>query len=72
MIIAKMNFEIQGDIYVSEKVGSKRKTGKKVILVYWFTMNLLSLVKVKLLTESNLNTYLPLEHLNAHLNLAIK
>ena len=39
-----MSFEIQGDIYVSEKVGSKRKTGKRVMLVYWFTMNLFFII----------------------------
>ena len=41
-----MNFEIQGDIYFSAKVESKRKTGKEVMLVYWFTMNLFFIISL--------------------------
>ena len=41
-----MKFEIQGDIYFNEKAGSKCKTAKKVMLVYWFTMNLFFIISL--------------------------
>ena len=41
-----MKFEIQGDIYFNEKEGSKCKTEKKVMLVYWFTMNLFFIISL--------------------------